>query len=771
MDPPADHSVTHRVIDYDRRLGAAEKNDDDATIAETPRAATTRKLSVQMPGRYRVLEILGEGGMGRVYRAHDTTLGRDVAIKMIEKDLPGPDKTMQRERFVREARAAARLLHPNIAVVHDVDPDAGWLVMELVIGESLRDLAALEPLSPALVRDIATQVLAALGAAHAAGIIHRDVKPSNIVRTAAGNVKLVDFGVARLLDAEMTRTGDQVGTPAYMAPEQIRGAAVDARTDLYGLGATLYELVTGTRMIAFESPSASALAKVRDACASEPGLGAMIVRCLQADPDARFASAADAVAALGATPKRRVRWIIPIASLVVLAVAGGAVWWLRHRATPRDPRVVQAFTLAQRGEADKATDLLNDYLTEHPDDGDALILDLLAEWWRTGAIDATLARTAKVPLRPAQRALAKGIDLIVQRREPEAIAFLESADREHPDQVEILYALGEARWHGQHLEDGVATLERAFLIDPRWQVALHHVIEFRLSRGDANRLVAIADKLRVVDAASAASLDCQISIGQRDYAGAVASARAALGRVEKTAELYICLAQAQALTGDLDGGMATAKQAFDLWPIDMREFGGFAQYAEFFLYRGKLDEYLDLVRDKPSNQRTLARMMWKPGTGYNAVQPSGPGMRMNPFGAALWILFELQHGRDAVAVYGSYPEPEVKAYGESLWAENRGDLAAAIAGYRKALSVPAKGDMRMLLAHHLARVLYATGDTDGAAAICHDEVIAPRLYEGYRAVLLPDCLLWTHAWKQLVDSWQGSFEHPAVVEARRRLAQ
>ena len=158
---------------------------------------------------------------------------------------------------MREARAAARLVHPNIVAVHDVDPEAGWLVMELVEGESLRDRAERGALPPALVaRDRRAGAGGARRRAHAAGVIHRDIKPSNIMVGADDRVKLVDFGVARLVDVEVTRTGESLGTPAYMAPEQMRGAPIDARTDLYALGATLYELVTGERMIAFESPSA-----------------------------------------------------------------------------------------------------------------------------------------------------------------------------------------------------------------------------------------------------------------------------------------------------------------------------------------------------------------------------------------------------------------------------------------------------------------------------------------------------------------------------------
>ena len=719
--------------------------DDDATVAHTPRAAASRRAATEpSPERYRMAGQIGEGGMGRVYRAHDTRLGRDVAIKLIESsDLHGPDRTVQRERFVREARAAARLVHPNIAVVHDVDPDAGWLVMELVEGESLRAVIEREGRLPASrVSKIAMQVLDALDAAHAAGIVHRDIKPSNIMLGRNDRVKLVDFGVARLVDVDVTRTGDQLGTPAYMAPEQVRGANADERTDLYGLGATLYEVVTGERVVAFESPGPEALAKLHAACAGAPFLERLIARCLQGDPSARYASARDALAALTPLTKGARRWFAIAIAAVVLTVLGtvAGVIALVHRRHV-DPRLESAFVLAQRGENDKALRVITAYLAEHKDDPDALTIAFLADWWEGGVVDELVHRLDDVPLSASQRAMVGGIDLITQRRESEAIAFLKEAERDTGETVEIEYALGEALWHGQKLEEGVATLEKAFDKDPRWQMALHHVVEFRLSHGEAERLVPIATRLRNVDPAAAAALDCQIAIGKRDYAGAEASAKASLAKVEKIPELYICEAQAQALQGELDAGEATAKTAFDLWPIDMREWGGFAQYAEFMLYRGKLDAFLDFVRGKPSRQRALALLLWRPDAPVNETQPAGPGMRMPPLGAATWILQEQIHGHDASNVYASYPEPEVKAWGFALAAEAKGDRAGAIAQLRTALDVPAKGDMRMLLAHRLAKLLYEAGDRAGAAQAC-DEVIRPRLYVDYRAVLLPDCLKW-----------------------------
>ena len=720
---------------------------DDATVAETPSAGKRRAITEPPPERYKIIGQIGEGGMGRVYRARDTTLGREVAIKLIEAgELHGPDRTQQRERFVREARAAARLLHPNIAVVHDVDPEAGWLVMELVEGESLRDRAEQGRLSPALVARIAAQVLAALECAHAAGVIHRDIKPSNIMIGADDRVKLVDFGVARLVDVDVTRTGDQVGTPAYMAPEQVRGAAIDARTDLYSLGATLYELAVGERMAAFESPTPATLAKLEFACAGEPALAAVIARCLQADPAARFPSARDALGSLSHRPANKRRWWIPAAALAAAGVlGGGGVYLATHRGHAHDPRVDQAFELAQRGENEKALRIVDDYLTEHKDDVDALAIAYLAAWWQGAIIDDLANKLNALPMRPALRAMVGGIDLIRSRRETEAIAFLQDAAHATPEAPEVLYALGEAQWHGGHFEDGATTLEHAFTADPRWQMALHHVVEYRLSRGEAARVEPIAGRLRAVDPAAAAALDCKIAVSKRDYAGAVAGASTALARadIEKIPELYICLAQAQALVGDLDGGMATAKTAFELWPIDYREWGGFAQYAEFFLYRGQLDAYLDLLRGKPSRQRAIALMMWRPAASDDReVPPNGSGMREPPLGAAAWMLQEWLRGRDTSAVYTAYPELEVRAWGTALGAEAKGDRPAAIAQLREALVVPAKGDIRMLVAHRLARLLHETGDDAGAKAAC-DEVIRPRVYVNYRAVLLPDCVKWS----------------------------
>ncbi|MCW2609198.1 MAG: Serine/threonine protein kinase, partial [Cryptosporangiaceae bacterium] len=202
-------------------------------------------------GRYRLLDQLGKGGMGAVWRARDEVLGREVAVK--EVLLPPTVSDAARdgliERTRREARLAARLNHPNVVTVFDVvdDDHWPWLVMELVPSRSLTEIVESEgPLPPAHVAAVGLQLLGALDAAHRAGVLHRDVKPGNVLITPEGRVVLGDFGIARLEgDPGLTGTGLVMGSPAYMAPERARGHPVGPASDLWSLGATLYTAVEG----------------------------------------------------------------------------------------------------------------------------------------------------------------------------------------------------------------------------------------------------------------------------------------------------------------------------------------------------------------------------------------------------------------------------------------------------------------------------------------------------------------------------------------------
>lgn len=239
-------------------------------------------------GDYEILAELGAGGMGRVYHAKDLTLERMVAVKTLAPQHKG--NQMLVDRFLKEARAAARLNHPNIVQIYDfgVEGDLYYLAMEFVDGESVARKLRGGPLSEAEAIRITRLAARALGVAHAAGLVHRDVKPDNLMLTRDGDLKLVDLGVAKLIndDQSLTQTGQAIGTPWYISPEQIRAAKdIDGRADIYSLGATLYHLVTGQPPFRGETSalvmSMHLFQPVEDPRTLVPGLSEGIVRVLQ----------------------------------------------------------------------------------------------------------------------------------------------------------------------------------------------------------------------------------------------------------------------------------------------------------------------------------------------------------------------------------------------------------------------------------------------------------------------------------------------------------
>jgi serine/threonine-protein kinase len=199
-------------------------------------------------GRYEIESLIGEGGMGRVYKARDPAIGRTVAIKTLNVDLEPAQFEEFKQRFFREARTAGRLQHSNVVTIYDVGEQDGlaYITMEYVEGKTLREVMDAEsPLKVDTACRIAAEVAAGLAVAHRQGVVHRDVKPSNIMVGPGGTVKLMDFGIARLPEGMRTRTGLVLGSPTYIAPEQIVGVPVDGRYDLFSLGIVLYEMLTG----------------------------------------------------------------------------------------------------------------------------------------------------------------------------------------------------------------------------------------------------------------------------------------------------------------------------------------------------------------------------------------------------------------------------------------------------------------------------------------------------------------------------------------------
>jgi eukaryotic-like serine/threonine-protein kinase len=260
---------------------------------------------IQSIGRYRVEALVGTGAMGEVYRAYDPVIDRPVAIKVVRPDLTaGTGSEQWLQRFRREARAAGRRFHPNIVAILDFGEDDGrpFLAMEYVDGRSLDTiLRASGPLDPERSVAVITQVLSALGFAHQNGIVHRDVKPSNIMVLNSGEVKVADFGIARIDASEFTIVGDLLGTPAYMAPEQFAGAPVDKRTDLFAAGVIFFEMLTGVKP--FRGKSITEIISFMETRGPEDiralnpavpdSLKRVISKALAFDPALRYADAAE----------------------------------------------------------------------------------------------------------------------------------------------------------------------------------------------------------------------------------------------------------------------------------------------------------------------------------------------------------------------------------------------------------------------------------------------------------------------------------------------
>ncbi len=348
---------------------------------------------------YLVEARLGQGGMGTVYRARDTELDRTVAIKVLEVA-----EGEGRARLLHEARAASALNHPNIVTIHGVQQhgDVAFIVMEHVEGVPLDRAVPDGGLPPAQALAYAIEIADALAAAHAQGIVHRDIKPANVIVTPAGRVKVLDFGIARRsalpdeatraasLGSGLTALGVVVGTPGYMAPEQITGHPGGPPSDVFALGATIYRMLTGAGP--FERPSTWAVmdatmhAEPPDITALKPGtpprLVAVLARALAKDPAARYPSGRELHQALvdarheidrqaqPAVPTSRRAWIA--AAVVVLAMAGGTFLWLRARESRLRwvhdealPGISRLVTMGQRAEAYR---LAQQALAAAPDD-------------------------------------------------------------------------------------------------------------------------------------------------------------------------------------------------------------------------------------------------------------------------------------------------------------------------------------------------------------------------------------------------------------------
>ncbi len=348
-------------------------------------------------GPYEVLSPLGAGGMGEVYRARDPQLGREVAIKILPAFLPQDSDRLR--RFEQEARAAAALNHPNILAVYQFGSQDGtpYLVSELLEGHTLREILLRGPVPPRKAVDYAAQVARGLAAAHEKGIVHRDLKPENLFLTKDGRIKILDFGLAKIIErpptaepttptmTEATQPGVVLGTAGYMAPEQVRGEVADGRADLFALGSILHEMLTGKR--AFHKPtSAETMSAILNedptpvsqaAPGVPPPLQRVVHRCLEKAPQQRFQSASDLAFALEAlsdsgsapavavpTPRSRKRgaWLAFAGAFLVACLI--ALFYIRSGSIPAVESIVQLTNDGQPKEGYIATDGSRIYFNE-----------------------------------------------------------------------------------------------------------------------------------------------------------------------------------------------------------------------------------------------------------------------------------------------------------------------------------------------------------------------------------------------------------------------
>src|SRR6185437_4646772 len=333
-------------------------------------------------GPYTIQSPLGAGGMGEVYRARDTRLGRDVALKILPESFDRDPNRLR--RFEQETQAVAALNHPNILAIYDVGQhnSAPFLVSELLEGESLRAVLNRGPLPQRKVVEYAVQVANGLAAAHDKGIVHRDLKPENLFVCRDGRVKILDFGLAKLaanapvepdgatIISSQTAAGVVMGTASYMAPEQVRGEPVDPRTDMFAFGAVLFEMLSGKRAFQRDTAAETMTAILRDDLPEitsdrppiPPALDRIVRRCLEKNPEQRFQSAKDLAFGLEALSQissstnliaqaalqnsrsgARLKWAFAAGALIAALAILGIGWWIGRAgaaATPPEYRQI-----------------------------------------------------------------------------------------------------------------------------------------------------------------------------------------------------------------------------------------------------------------------------------------------------------------------------------------------------------------------------------------------------------------------------------------------
>jgi eukaryotic-like serine/threonine-protein kinase len=463
----------------------------DGFLEDGPAGAGGRGLQAgERIGPYQIVALLGQGGMGKVYRARDTRLGREVAIKIVS-GVTRSEEALR--RFELEARAAAAINHPNILALYDVGSAEGgpYLVSELLEGELLRSrLPGPLPLPESL--DLATQLAGGLRAAHRRGVVHRDLKPENLFITSEGRLKILDFGIAKLVDegpgAHSTQAGAILGTIGYMSPEQVEGLPVDGRSDLFSFGAILYEMLSGRRAFFKSTPTATSYAIVSEEpaalpAATPPWLAALVGRCLRKRREDRFQTAQDLLDALGgpteeakaagnARGPRAVRRAAPLLGLGLLVVALGLLFavarWRSQTVAPATPPVARAPSIAVLPFVDMSPQKDQEYLA------DGLAEEILNALAQVDGLRVT-SRTSSFAFRN------RGEDLRAIGRKLNVATVLEGSVRKSGTRVRITAQIINAV-DGYHLWSNTydRELENIFAVEDEISLAIVQALTDRL---------------------------------------------------------------------------------------------------------------------------------------------------------------------------------------------------------------------------------------------------------------------------------------------------
>jgi serine/threonine protein kinase len=722
-----------------------------AKPAAAPRVAP-ELAEVELPSRFTPRRVLGAGAMGYVVEAHDESLGRDVAVKVIAPKRLGDARS--RDRFLREARAVAALRHDHIVTIHDLDPRGQFIVMELVRGDTLKaKIERAGKLDPAEVRRIGAALLDALATAHAAGFVHRDVKPANVLLGDDGSVKLVDFGVAATTDSELTATGEVIGTPVYMAPEQLRGHGNDPRVDIYATGATLFEAATGERLHVSRERSDDPRERIL-ATVSDRGLAEAIACAVRDKPSERFADVREfSRSLLAPVPLRRRRrfQLSAIAALAIVTGVGAAV--AMHVGDTPDELALGIAALERQDltAAEK-------HLSAAAESPRTHYYRAVLGWWTqrptpevTGELDRALA--GGIDKRSAD--IARAVRALVELEFPTVIAQFEQLRAQYPDDPEVLYGLFEALFHGGHPDEALEVFRHLRKVSPRFGLGRHHALTYYLSSGDIEqarvsltgasglervrwqaRIDAAADNAaaarRALDTARAAAtgpdadtlgwdrvaLDAQT--GDLDHAHSLARELAAKNLQKGALPLY-ALALARGITDGPDGSLHLAVVALDaarLPPsilVTTRE--AWLELAAFIAIDGSRDRA----------QVALDNL------------PAAVDGKMIEVALARVLMSLMVADRGASSTFArTSPFAVVRLAAEAALAELAGDWSSAAAAWERARVEDGFGRFHIALAIHLARARLKLGDLDGARMLCKT-VVKPRLFHWSWAAALAEC--------------------------------